>query len=488
MGTISVVGLGAGNLAQLPLGIYRALKKANRIYVRTDNHPVLVELAEEGLAFTSFDSVYEQHSEFEDVYKEITTRLLEEAKQGDVLYAVPGHPFVAERTIQLLQKQAQGTSVTIDVLGGASFLDNMYTALAIDPIEGCQIVDGTALRAEELQIRHHLIIVQVYDALIASEVKLTLMEKLPDDYEVSIVTAAGTPEQSILRVPLFELDHYVKANNLTAVYVPPVREDRLLHRDFSYLRGVIATLRGPEGCPWDQKQTHHTLKRYLLEEAFEVFEAIDEEDDSHLAEELGDVLLQVLLHAQIGEEQGYFNVDDVIGTLTEKMIRRHPHVFGGAKAETAGEVLQTWQQIKAQEQAEQPKPKSALDGLAATNSMLVDAAALQERAAKTGFEWANVEEVWEKLFEEIEEFKVEAAKSSKSKMEKEYGDILLAAVSLARFYDLSPEIALHRSLTTFKKRFLYVEQKAQEKGQAIADIEMSELDRWWNEAKGKFNE
>lgn len=203
-----------------------------------------MELAEEGLAFMSFDAVYEQHSEFEDVYKEIATRLLEEAKQGDVLYAVPGHPFVAERTVQLLQKQAQGTGVTIDVLGGASFLDNMYTALAIDPIEGCQIVDGTALRAEELQIRHHLIIVQVYDTLIASEVKLTLMEKLPDDYEVSIVTAAGTPEQSILRVPLFELDHYVKTNNLTAVYVPPVTEDQLLHRDFSYLRGVIATLRG----------------------------------------------------------------------------------------------------------------------------------------------------------------------------------------------------------------------------------------------------
>lgn len=318
MGMIKVVGLGAGELDQMPLGVYRTLKGAPNVRVRTLDHPVVADLQQEGVTFESYDETYERFDSFEAVYKTIVNDLIDRAQVEDVVYAVPGHPFVAEKTVQLLQDSADHHQVKLEVVGGTSFLDQMYTSLRIDPIEGCQILDGTVLKQEEIQMRHHLIIVQVYDSLIASDVKLTLMESYPDDYEVTICTAAGTAEEELVRVPLYELDHQTEVNNLTAVYVPPVQDEKLLYKDIQYLKGVIARLRSPEGCPWDRKQTHQSLKRFLLEESYEVLEAIDQEDDEQLTEELGDVLLQVLLHAQIGEEAGYFQLADVIETLTEK--------------------------------------------------------------------------------------------------------------------------------------------------------------------------
>ncbi|WZX99779.1 nucleoside triphosphate pyrophosphohydrolase [Bacillus sp. FSL W7-1360] len=434
MPTLSILGLGAGELSQLPLGLYRTLKQADILFVRTADHPVLIELAAEGVQYVSFDEIYERHEQFEDVYKEIASQLLQEAQQRDILYAVPGHPFVAERTVQLLHEQAAHAQVTLKVLGGASFLDAMYSALAVDPIDGCQIVDGTALKQDELQLTQHIIIVQVYDALIASDVKLTLMARLPDDYEVIIATAVGTASESITRVPLYALDRHATLNNLTAVYVPPVKEEVLLYQDFAYLRRVIATLRGPNGCPWDRKQTHMSLKKYLLEEAYEVFAAIDEEDDEHLVEELGDVLLQVLLHAQIGEDEGYFSVDDVIGTLTEKMIRRHPHVFAENTLETADEVAAQWEEIKKTEQgtkAAKTVPKS-LPALMRAEEIV------KRTAVQTG--------VWAQLTEQLAVLHDIKGTSDSRMLEKSLGEMFIAVVQVARHENISPEMALQNAL------------------------------------------
>jgi tetrapyrrole methylase family protein/MazG family protein len=178
------------------------------------------------------------------------------------------------------------------------------------------------------------------------------MERYPDEYMVTIVTAAGSKQEEIITVPLFELDRQVKVNNLTSVYIPPVEDENVLFKNFSKLREIISVLRGPEGCPWDKEQTHETLKRYLIEETYEVIEAIDKGDIDHLIEELGDVLLQVMLHAQIGEDEGYFSIADVIEGISEKMVRRHPHVFGSVEVENTDEVLQNWEEIKRQEKGE----------------------------------------------------------------------------------------------------------------------------------------
>lgn len=347
---IEIVGLGAGDLKQMPIGIYERLLSASLLFLRTGEHPAAKELAEKGVSFVTFDDVYEKSESFEETYETIMKKLLEYAsKEKHIVYAVPGHPLVAEKTVQLLLEAEKEKKVEIEIVGGQSFLDTVFAALAIDPIEGCQIVDAASVRSDELEIRHHLIFVQVYDQQIASQVKLTLMERLPDDYRVKVVEAAGTKEERIRELPLYELDRGVTVSQLRIVYVPPVQDESLRYREFSKLREVVAYLRGPHGCPWDRKQTHESLKKYLIEEAKEVLEAIDKQDVDNLVEELGDVLLQVMMHAQIGEDDGCFSIDDVIRTLTEKLIRRHPHVFGGVHVENEEQLKQLWEEIKREE-------------------------------------------------------------------------------------------------------------------------------------------
>ncbi|WNB92025.1 nucleoside triphosphate pyrophosphohydrolase [Bacillus sp. NEB1478] len=479
MKKITVIGLGAGNLDQMTLGIYRLIKETETVYTRTKDHPAIEELAAEGKSFIFFDEIYEKHDRFEPVYEEIASVLFQAAQTNDhIIYAVPGHPLVAEQSVQILLNKAAENNVEVSVAGGKSFLDEMYTALKIDPIEGCQIVDGTAMQKDEIQIRHHLVIVQVYDAFIASEVKLTLMEKYPDDYEVTVVTAAGSTGESITRVPLYELDQAVTLNNLTAVYVPPVKDESMLYRDFSFLKNVIARLRGPGGCPWDQKQTHVTLKKYLIEEAYEVLDAIDEEDDEAIAEELGDVMLQILLHAQIGEEEGFFAIEDVIEALTEKMIRRHPHVFGDVKAEDADEVVANWEAIKAKEKGKLER-ESLLDGVPTGLPAMQRAFQYQKKAAKVGFDWEDIEPVYDKIMEELKEFQ----DAEGEEQLKELGDILFSVVNLARFYKIDPEEALNATNRKFYKRFNYIESSLKAKNLSFDDVSLEEMDRFWNEAK-----
>ncbi|MGV3240619.1 MazG nucleotide pyrophosphohydrolase domain-containing protein, partial [Streptococcus hyovaginalis] len=231
------------------------------------------------------------------VYEEIVEFLLEKAKETDIVYAVPGHPLVAEKTVQILIEKDKEGMASIEIAGGQSFLDSIFQALRIDPIEGFQLLDGTALNRASIQLRNHLIIGQVYDTFSASEVKLTLMDILPHDYPIKVVTAAGSSLEKIKEIELHELDREVDLNNLTSIYVPPVQEEKILYKDFSQLRQIIAELRGPNGCPWDKKQTHESLRKYLLEESYELIEAINEGDIDHIIEELGDVLLQVMLHS-----------------------------------------------------------------------------------------------------------------------------------------------------------------------------------------------
>ncbi|RSD24494.1 nucleoside triphosphate pyrophosphohydrolase [Mesobacillus subterraneus] len=479
---ITIIGLGAGDLEQLPLGVYRRLKQEQNLYLRTKEHPVVGDLEKEGMEFQSFDAIYEKHDQFSEVYEEITEFLLAEAEKGQVTYAVPGHPLIAERTVQLLLERGPERDTEIEIGGGQSFLDAMFQALAIDPIEGFQLLDGTDLTRDELLLKSHTIIGQVYDAFVASDVKLTLMEKLPDDYEVVIVTAAGSSDEVIKKVPLYELDREMELSNLTSLYVPPVKNEEILYKDFLKLRGIISELRGPNGCPWDKKQTHQSLKKYLIEEAYELLEAIDNDDIDHMIEELGDVLLQVMLHAQIGEDEGYFSIDDVIEGLSSKMVRRHPHVFGDIKADSEEEVLKNWQEIKEQEKA--GAVKSLLEGAGKGLPNLLKAYELQKEAAKVGFDWKTAAPILDKVKEEIDELSAEITEQGdREEILLEYGDLLFALVNFARHYDLNPEEALYKANQKFMRRFAYIEQRASENSRNVEDYTLDELDAFWHEAK-----
>ena len=481
MHQLTVIGLGAADFDQLQMGVYKQLKQAKKLYVRTEDHPVLHDLKEEGIVFSSFDYVYEKHDTFAPVYKEIATLLIEAAKEEPVMYAVPGHPLVAEQTVQHLIEAANEGQVQLKIEGGQSFLDPIFGALKIDPIEGFQLLDGTSMSMHDINMRQHILIAQVYDAFSASEVKLTLMEKYRDDYPVTIVTAAGSAGEKLTTVPLYELDHVAQLNNLTTVYVPPVTSDEEALRDWTTFRKIIATLRGPNGCPWDQKQTHESLKKYLLEEAHEFLAAVDAEDDYAMIEELGDVLLQVFLHAQIGEDNGYFNLEEVLASISEKMIRRHPHVFGDVSVEDADEVVANWEDIKRAEKGQ--VQGQLLDGEYRAESSLQTAYNYQKKAAKVGFDWPDVEDAWAKFIEEMKEFQHEMTEGSAATRLDEFGDVLFTLVNVARFYKISPEEAMLHANEKFARRFGYIEQQVKASGKDFAAFTLEELDSFWNEAK-----
>lgn len=478
---ITIMGLGVSDYEQLPIGIYKKLKEAKKVFVRTMEHPVLRVLQDEGIQFESFDQVYEKHDTFLPVYQEIVEHLLEAAQSEPIVYAVPGHPLVAEQTVQLLIEAEREGKVQLAIEGGQSFLDPIFAALKIDPIEGFQLLDGTNFSIHDVNMRSHVLIAQVYDQFSASEVKLTLMEKYRDDYPITVVTGAGSSNELIKTIPLYELDQAMELNNLTTIYVPPVKSHLDALKDWTTFRNIIATLRGPNGCPWDRKQTHESLKKYLIEETHEFLAAVDEKDDFGMVEELGDILLQVFLHAQIGEDEGYFNLEEVLESISEKMIRRHPHVFGDLSVKDADEVVLNWEEIKKQEKGEQKE--SLLKGEYRPNSSLQTSYNYQKKAATVGFDWPDASGALSKFDEEWKEFREELEKGNNESIMDEFGDVLFTLVNIARFYNISPEEAMVHANEKFARRFRFVEEQVRKSGKTFQDFTLEQLDEFWNEAK-----
>ncbi len=251
---------------------------------------------------------------------------------------------------------------------------------------------------------------------------------------------------------------------------------------WSELVNIVAKLRSPEGCPWDRAQTHTSLKRFLLEEAYELLEAIDQGDPQAMKDELGDVLLQVLLHAQIAAEQGLFSIDDVIVNLSEKLVRRHPHVFGEVAAETPEEVMVNWDAIKRREKTGEQR-RSILDGVPKELPALMRAEKIQKKAAKVGFDWDHTAEVVEKVKEEFQELEEAAATGQQQELEEELGDLLFAMVNLARFLQVDPEFALQKATAKFVERFQLLERYAEEENLDLQELDLAGLNDLWDRAK-----
>jgi MazG family protein len=251
---------------------------------------------------------------------------------------------------------------------------------------------------------------------------------------------------------------------------------------FDRLVGIMAMLRSPAGCPWDRAQDSTSLKPYLLEEAYEVLEAIEEGTPDKLKDELGDLLFQVIFHAQLARERGEFDIDDVLAGTIAKMTRRHPHVFGSAAASTPKEALQNWEEIKRQEKTA-THTTSVLDGVPRQLPSLLRAQRLQDKAARVGFDWSQVEQVWEKLAEELQELRAAMSGANRAKIEEELGDALFSLVNLARFLEINPDEALHKTTAKFIQRFQFIERELSRQGKTPKQAGLAEMEALWEQAK-----
>ncbi len=254
-----------------------------------------------------------------------------------------------------------------------------------------------------------------------------------------------------------------------------------MSQNWDRLVQIMDTLRGENGCPWDKKQTRESLKPYLIEEAYEVLEAIEDKDSKKLKEELGDLLYQILFHARISKEESEFDIEDVLSASCEKMVRRHPHVFGDKKADSAEEVLKQWEEIKKGEKGNDRK--SILEGVPAHLPALLRAHQLQARAARVGFDWEHVDQVFAKVQEEMGEFEDAFRAKDQKNMEEELGDLLFALVNIGRFIEVNPEDALRKSISKFISRFRHIEEEIANQGRELGNVSLDEMEGLWEEAK-----
>ena len=484
MGSIKVVGMGPGDFGSMTVEAWETIQKAEHLILRTAVHPTAEEMKRRGVSFSSYDGRYETAENFETLYASIADDLIARAKAGeDIVYAVPGSPLVAERTVVLLRERAEKENVPLSVLPGMSFSEPLCARLGIDPVEGLLILDAADLDRLPMDWPTGLIVTQVYSPAVASEAKLALMELLPDEYEIVLAQHIGLPEESVKRIPLYTLDRQPGIDHLTSLYVPPL--SRAPRFDFSPLVDIMRRLRAPGGCPWDRVQTPESLRKHILEEAYEVVEAIDLKDARLLVEELGDLLLQIVFQARIAEEAGGFSMQDVVDGITEKLIRRHPHIFGDVQVSDAAAVLANWEAIK---RKEKPERKSRLDGVPKDLPALSAAAKLQGKAADVGFDWQDIAPVVEKCREEWRELLAAMEEKDAAPIEEELGDLLFAVVNLSRFLKVNGELALLAANRKFKRRFRFVEEKVEAAGGDWKKYTLDELDAFWNEAKQQEND
>lgn len=454
-GGITLLGLGPGDPGMLTRAAWTWLESIQVLYLRTKQHPTVASLPEH-LTLESFDALYEQAGDFETVYATIIAEILSLGDRPEgVTYAVPGHPFVAEATCPQIYDQAQAQGIPVRVIEGLSFLEPTFLALGIDPLPLLVIAD-----AMELSMRQTpgfppstpALIAQIYSRQVASDVKLTLMTAYPDEHPVRLVHNAGTEDELVESLPLYAIDQSPHLGLLSSLYVSPHSEQA----SFESFQEIIARLRAPNGCPWDREQTHLSLRPFLLQETYETLDALDRENKADLQEELGDLLLQILLHAQIASEEGDFNIHHVLDGVGKKLIRRHPHVFSDWSVDGVSGVIQNWEAIKAQERQENvDKANGLLDGVPLALPALAQAQEIIERVRRVGDD--QLEKMGHPAF--IMQLIADLEAADEGLIADNFGQLLLGITAWAHQKGVDAESALREALNRFRMRFNHQEDE-----------------------------
>ncbi len=448
---------------------WETIQNAKCLFLQTDRHPSANPVKEAGLSYRTMDDLYETAEDFDALNKAIAQRLNEGT---DCVYAVPGDGCFAQ--LDAIRSACEAQGAELSVLPGVP-----YAKAAFPMLQSARICTANGL-PDKPNLGENLCIQEIDTPLAAGEVKLFLQRFYSDEQPVSLAAMQPDGSYRIHRIPLFELDRRSDFFAGTVLLVPPVPFFERSRYQYNDLCAILDRLRAPDGCPWDREQTHESIKGDLIEECYELCDAIDEGDDDHLIEELGDVLMQVVFHATIAKEQGRFDEDDVSDMLVKKLIYRHPHVFGNVTAKTSGEVLKNWDALKAA-QRRQTTQAEAMCSVPKRFPALMRSEKIQKKARKVGFDWQTAEEAFSKIPEETEEL-ARAMRTGRN-ISEEAGDLLFAVVNVIRLLGLDAEQALHDASDKFIRRFAEMERLVSEDGLNLSEMTLEEQDRYWRKVK-----
>jgi tetrapyrrole methylase family protein/MazG family protein len=475
--TVTIAGLGSGRSEHLTVGLMGRLKFAKRIVLQTGEVEAAGYLKEKGIVFETLDSLYESAEDFDALNKSITEAVL---KAEDTCFCVLGAPY-ANTAVKEILAEASRRGMEVEMLPGIGLEEPALCAAASRKAfnGGAAVIKLPASAIEGFQPDTDALvcITEIDTPYIAALVKDKLSSLYGDEKDIGVYDG-----NTCQKMKLYELDRLPAYRYDTAAVIPP---DALTEKErftFADLVRIMDILRSPGGCPWDREQTHVSLKQYLLEETYEVLEAVDEKDPDKLADELGDVLLQVVFHAVIASEKGEFGVSDITTAICSKLISRHTHIFGDATAKTPRDVMVNWEAVKKAEKGHETYTE-VLKDIPKSLPALMRSYKVQKKAANIGFDWDSPLGAIEKIKEEAWELQEEFIRGDKDKMSMEAGDLLFSMVNLLRMLHIQPELALKKTTDKFVSRFEIMEKLAKSRGRDLKGMSLAEMDSLWDEAK-----
>lgn len=470
-----ISSMGDGKKENLTIGLIEKLKYAKRVVLQTEKVEAAEYLRSLEIVFETLDVLYEQSEDFDSLNRAISDMIFE--GDDDTCFCILGAPY-GHTAIPGILKEAAKRKVEVAFLPGLSYFDTALCAgIQKTPSNGLITLPASQIESFYAPQDLTVCITEIDTQMKASAVK----EKLAAWYgdEQRIVFYDGNTAKTVY---IYALDRQKAYSHLSSAVYYPQTLIKKLRFSFEDLIRVMDKLRAKEGCPWDREQTHTSLKQYLLEEAYEVLEAIDEEDEAKLYDELGDVLLQVVFHACIARQTGSFDILDVTTAICKKMIKRHPHIFGKVTAKTAKDVIRNWEAIKKEEKGHETYT-DVLKDIPKHIPALMKSYKVQKKAANVGFDWESPLGAADKIREETDELMEAVRQSTDEHIASEAGDLLFSVVNLCRMLHVEPETALLKTTQKFIDRFEYIEQSALKDGVLLKDMTLSEMDKLWEEAK-----
>ena len=472
--------MGPGDPEYLTFQAADALRKAQRLILRTGKHRAAAWLEEQGIAYSTLDDFYDRYDNFDIMHQAMVDMIRKESLRGPLAYAVADPSN--DCTVQLLRRDATAEDTELIILPGVSLAS---LCLARSPIpwsvdRGCRCVPAYGIASLRLDPDTPLLVTELDNPALAGDVKLKLTDLYDDEQPVVFFPSTARVHRKPLLIPLCEADRQNGYDHTACLLVPcaPLRERKRFGMED--LQDIMEILRDENGCPWDKIQTHETLRPYLLEEAYEAVGAIDESDMDHLADELGDVLLQIVFHASIGQSRGEFNFHDITTGICRKMFYRHAHIFGNMHCDTADEVSASWEQLKKAEKG-LVHHRDVLADVSKALPALTRADKVQKKAAAVGFDWKTAADALPKVLEEAEELRREFDFGSNA--EEELGDLLFSCVNVARLAGINAERALEMATDKFICRFSEMEKLVELDGKSLEDLTLEQMDVYWTRVK-----